>query len=135
MQSNPQFIPAGELVTNPVPVPDLVRVRVYVRGFTVNENVVVLVNELLIPVTVIVLVPIAAIELAVKVNTVEQVGLHDIGENEAVTPVGNPVTEYETASVVPDTKVAIIVFEVELPCVTTIFPEFDNEKSNCIKSN
>jgi len=42
---------------------------------------------------------------AVKVNVVEQAGLHDVGENAAVTPVGKPEAVKVTAAVEPEVRV------------------------------
>ena len=98
-------------------------------AFTVNWNEVVCDIIPDVPVTVIVAVPTVADDDAVNVNVVEQAGLHDVGENVAVTPEGNPDTEYDTDCVVPLTRLAVIVFVIEYPCVTALFPEFKREKS------
>ena len=72
-------------------------------------------SEPAVPVTVIV-DDAAGVEVAVvRVNVVEQVGLHDPGENEAVAPVGRPEAENVTACVVPETSVAVIVLVTDCP--------------------
>ena len=83
-------------------------------AFTVNEKLVVLVTPL-VPVTVIVNVPAGVVVAVFIVMVVVQVGLHDVGENEDVAPVGNPDTEYETDCAVPEFNVAVIVFVVDEP--------------------
>ncbi len=57
---------------------------------------------------VIVDVPVAAVELAVKVKMVEQVGLQLVNEKDAVTPVGRPDVVKLTLWVVPETSAAVM---------------------------
>jgi len=81
----------------------------------VRVKLVVRESEPAVPVTVIV-DDAAGVEVAVvRVNVVEQVGLHDPGENEAVAPVGRPEAENVTACVVPETSVAVIVLVTDCP--------------------
>jgi hypothetical protein len=62
------------------------------------------------------------------VKALEKVGLPDAGLKLQDAPVGSPAAhERVTDCVEPLVKVAVIVFEPELPCVTVIPPEFDNE--------
>lgn len=61
--------------------------------FTVRVNVVVLVNDPPVPVTVIVADPTLARAVAVRVKVVVHVGLQDVGEKEADTPDGKPDAE------------------------------------------
>jgi len=75
---------------------------------TVKLKVVVLVTVLLVPVTVTVLVPTVADPLAVKVSVDEQVGLHDVGEKAAVTPVGKPEAVKVTLEVDPVLRVEVM---------------------------
>ena len=49
---------------------------------------------------------------------------------EAEAPAGSPLTERVTGWVFPLTKLTVIVLDPELPCMTVMPPEFDNEKSN-----
>jgi hypothetical protein len=62
------------------------------------------------------------------VSVLENVGLLDVGLNMQEAPAGRPlVQERITDPAVPDSRVAVIVFEPEVPRVTVIPPEFDNE--------
>jgi hypothetical protein len=86
-----------------------------------------------VPVTVIVLVP-GGVEAIVVIVSVEGapavVGVTGLGEKEHEAPDGSPdVHASVTVSVVPETKVAVIVFDPVLPGTTEIGPEFDSEKS------
>ena len=67
---------------------------------------------------------------AVRVKTVLQVGRHEAGEKEAVTPEGIPEAEKFTVWVVPELKVAVMLLVMELPCVTDLAPSLPKEKSN-----
>ena len=73
---------------------------------TVNVNVVVRDREPAVPVTVIVEDPGGVDEEVVSASVVEQVGLHDAGENDAVVPAGRPEAENETGCAVPAVRVA-----------------------------
>ena len=64
-----------------------------------------------------------------RVRPVEQVGEHAVDENAAVVPVGSPVAENETACVVPETSVALVVVETAAPWVTALLPPFVSAKS------
>lgn len=94
----------------------------------VNEIFTVCVRLPEVPVTVIVLVPVAAVLLAVKVKTlVDVVGLVP---NEAVTPLGRAEVLSVTAPVKPFRSVSVIVLLPLLPCFTVrLVGEADNEKS------
>ena len=62
------------------------------------------------------------------VKVLENVGLPDEGLKLQDTPVGRlPVQDKVTDCVEPLVKVAVTVFEPELPCVTVTPPLFDNE--------
>ena len=84
-------------------------------AFTVNVKVVVCEREPAVPVTVTVDVPVGVEAEVVSVNADEHVGLHDPGENAAVAPTGRPEAENETACVVPETSVAVIVLDADCP--------------------
>ena len=90
----------------------------------VNHAYVVLDRLPLVPITLMVDVPGGADSIAAKVKVVEQVGLHEVGENEGVTPLGNPVMVYETACEVPETKLAVIAFVTEPPRTKSLSPAF-----------
>ena len=64
------------------------------------------------------------------VRVVEQVGVQEVAEKEAVTPLGRPAAEKETDCEVPETRVAVMVFVTEEPRVTDLSPPFAREKSN-----
>ena len=98
-------------------------------AFTVSVNEVVFVIPPAVPVTVTVELP-APVELSVLIVSVDvQVGLHEEDEKLPVAPVGKPETVNDVASVVPEERVAVIVFVTPLPCVTTIVPELERVKS------
>jgi hypothetical protein len=62
------------------------------------------------------------------VRVLENVGLPDAGLKPQDAPEGTPpVQERVTDWAVPVCRLAVIVFNPELPCVTVIPPEFDNE--------
>ena len=58
-----------------------------------------------------------------------QVGLQLVGLNNAVAPAGRPDAENVTACVVPETSVAVIVFDPEDACVAVMPPLLESEKS------
>jgi hypothetical protein len=90
-----------------------------VTWVTVREKLVVLVGPPTVtPVIVIVNVPVVALGAAVKVTTVEQVGVHVAGENDAVTPAGRPDAVKLTSWLVPESRVAVTVVVVLEPCAT-----------------
>ena len=64
-----------------------------------------------------------------NVNVEAQVGLHEVCDQNEVAPLGSPDTDKDTACVVPDVRVELMVLLTEEPCVTETFPEFDTEKS------
>ena len=74
----------------------------------------------LVPVTVIVEVPAVAAAEAVIVTVVEQVGLQEGAENEAVTPVGSGDSENVTAWVAPARSVAVTVVDPDAPPAVTV---------------
>lgn len=82
------------------------------------------------PVTVMVLVPVVAVLLAVKVRTlVEVVGFVP---NVAVTPLGRADVERVTDPVKPLRSVSVIVLLPLVPCLTVkLVGEADKEKSGC----
>ena len=84
-------------------------------AFTVSVNVVECDREPAVPVTVIVEDPAGVEADVVMVSVDEQVGLHDADEKEAVAPAGRPDAEKVTACAVPETRVAVIVFDTGCP--------------------
>ena len=88
-------------------------------GNVVSEMVRVKEVVLVVPppmaVTVIVELPRGVEAGVVIVRVVEQLGLQETGEKEAVAPVGNPVAEKLREAGVPVVRVAVIVVWVELP--------------------
>ncbi len=93
----------------------------------VSEMVVVWLSAPDVPVMVIVLVPVAAVLLAVKVRTlVDAVGLVP---NDAVTPLGKAEFESVTAPVKPPESVTVIVLLPLVPCFTArLAGEAESEK-------
>jgi len=67
--------------------------------------------------------------LVAIVRTVEQEGLQDLEEKEAVAPEGSPEAEKVTGCVEPEAKLAMIELVTEEPAVTDLFPELESEKS------
>jgi len=89
-----------------------------VLAATVNANVVVRDREPPVPVTVIVDDPVGVDAEVVSVSVDVQFGLHDVGENEAVVPMGRPEAANETDCVVPEVRVAVIVLDTACPWTT-----------------
>jgi len=82
----------------------------------VRATVVLAVRLPEVPLMVTVVVPVAAVLLAVRVSTlVPVVGLVP---NAAVTPLGNPDATRVTLPVNPPTSVTVMVSVAVLPCVT-----------------
>ena len=96
---------------------------------TVKLKVVVRVTPPPIPVTVMVEVPAGVVEDVLMVRVVEQVGVHDVEENEGVAPEGNPDWEKATDCAVPETSAAPMELETEAPWVTVLLPPLLREKS------
>ena len=94
-------------VTPPVPFPIAVMVR---------ETRVVWLREPLVPVTVTLAVPVAAVLEAVKVTVL--VPVVDAGLKLAVTPVGKPLAAKATEPVKPFTGATVIVLLPPAPCAT-----------------
>ena len=94
----------------------------------VSEMLVVCVNDPDVPVTVIVLVPVVAELLAVKVSTlVDVVGFVP---NEAVTPLGRAEVDSVTDPVKPLEGVTVTVLLPLVPCFTVrLAGEAESEKS------
>jgi hypothetical protein len=104
-----------------------------VGKLTVKLNVLVRVTPPPLADTVMVDVPAAVVPAVVlMVNVDEQVGLQLPGENEAVTPAGNPEAENVTDWALPDTNVAVIELVTDDPAITDLFPVLLREKSNGI---
>ena len=94
----------------------------------VSDTVVVWVSDPDVPVTVMVLVPVVAVLLAVKVRTlVDVVGLVP---NEAVTPLGRAEVDSDTDPLKPPDGVTVIVLLPLEPCLTVkLAGEAESEKS------
>ena len=86
-----------------------------VEAFTVRLIDVVWVRLPDVPVTVTVAVPVAAVLLAVSVNTLEEVA--GFGLKDAVTPVGKPEAEKVTLPLKPFDGVIVTVLVPLVPCV------------------
>src|SRR5438034_424774 len=95
-----------------------------VAGVTVKLKLVVLVTPPPVPVTVMVEVPVGVDDVVEIVSPLEHVGVHAVGENAAVAPVGSPEAEKETACAVPDTSAALRVLATEVPWLTDLPPPF-----------
>ena len=80
------------------------------------------------PVTVIVLSPTGVDAAVVMVMVVPHAGEQLAGLNVAVAPVGRPAAVKLTACVVPEDRVAVIVFVVDDPCVTDALPPLPRAK-------
>jgi hypothetical protein len=91
-----------------------------VAAVTVSDTVAVCVIPPPVPVTVMVDVPAAAVEATVnvKVEEPEPGAAMDVGLNAAVTPVGRPDADKETAELKPPETVVLIVEFPLLPCTT-----------------
>jgi hypothetical protein len=84
-------------------------------AFTVRVNVVVCDREPEVAVTVIVDDPVGVEADVVMDSVVEHVGVQDVGENEVVVPAGKPEAENEADALLPERRVAVIVFVTEFP--------------------
>lgn len=80
---------------------------------TVNSKLVVFTSASAMPFTVIVYVPTGVDGAAIIVRTEVHVGLQEVGEKDAVAPVGRPEAENETDSEVPDRRVAVTIVVVD----------------------
>jgi len=69
-----------------------------------------------VPVTVSVKAPVAAVLLAVSVSVLPVVD--EVGLNEAVTPLGKPVTENDTAPLIPLPDITVRVSVAVAPGIT-----------------
>lgn len=96
------------------------------------------VTSLTVKVKTLVLLPGEAVTIMVEaaigvvldveiVTIIEQPGLQDELENEAVAPAGKPLAEKETTWVAPLVKPALMVALAELPCPAEILPELAKE--------
>ena len=94
-------------VTPPLPFPVLV---------TVREIVVVCVKDPLVPVTVTLAVPVAAVLEAAKVTVL--VPVVDAGLKLAVTPVGKPLATRATVPVKPFSGLTVMVLLADAPWAT-----------------
>lgn len=88
-------------------------------AFTVRLKLAVRVSPPPVPVTVMPDVPVGVVALVLRVRVVVQVGVQDVGEEDAVVPVGSPDAENATE-----------VLVVDCPLVTVPAPPFDIEKLN-----
>src|SRR6266508_3366851 len=82
-----------------------------------------------VEVTVTEKLPAGVDRLVAIVRTVEQEGLQDVEEKEAVAPEGSPEAEKETGCVEAEVKLAMIELVTEEPAVTDLSPELESEKS------
>src|SRR5206468_3874512 len=98
-------------------------------AFTVRVKLVVWVTPPPLPVTVMVAGPVGVLAAVVRVRVVEHVGVQEVLEKEALAPAGSPEAEKVTGCEVPETRVAVMVFVTDEPCVTDLLPPFDSEKS------
>lgn len=98
-------------------VGDAESVKLCTRACTVRLIVVLLVKLPDVPVIVTVTVPVAAVELAVKVKVLTEVV--GFGLKAAVTPLGSPEAERVTLPLKPFTGVMVMVLVALLPWVMT----------------
>lgn len=82
---------------------------------TVRVNGVVRVSPPPVAVTVTVEFPVGVEGDVVRVIVEEQLGAHEVGENEAVVPVGSPEAENETDWDAPDTMAALTELVTDEP--------------------
>ena len=64
-----------------------------------------------------------------KLRLLEQLGLHETLENEALVPEGRPEVEREIVCDVPAARVAAILLITEEPAMTVLSPELLSAKS------
>ena len=82
------------------------------------------------PVTVTLKRPLEADCVVLIVRVKEHVGTHELGEKDAVAPLGRPEADKLTLLPLPDTNATFIVLVTLWPAVTVLSPLLDNEKSN-----
>jgi hypothetical protein len=105
-------------VTPPLPVPEV----------TVRAMVVVCVKDPLVPVTVTLAAPVAAVLEAVKVRVL--VPVVDAGLKLAVTPAGKPLAASETLPLKPFSGLTVMVLLPDAPWATVrLVGLADSEKS------
>ena len=63
-----------------------------------------------------------------SVSCVEQLRVHEFGENAAETPCGSPETEKLIECFLEADKVALIVVVTDDPCVTVMGPVLESDK-------
>ena len=95
---------------------------------TLSTKVVVLVIPPPDAVTVIGKLPADVPAVASIFSTEEQAGLQAPCEKEAVAPEGSPETEKEICWLLPESKLALMVFVTEDPALSDLSPEFVTEK-------
>src|SRR3990167_5180184 len=105
-------------------------VKPELADWTVSVNDVVRTTLPPVPVTVMVELPVGVDDEAVRVMVVLQVGLQDVGPNDADAPAGRPDAVNDTDCVGLDTSVAVIVLVTDDPWTTERLPAFEREKSN-----
>ncbi len=98
-------------------------------ALTLRVKAVVLVTPPPVAVTVTEKSPAGVDPLVAIVRTVEQEGLQDVVEKEAVAPEGRPEAEKETDWLLPELRLAVIEFEAEEPALAETSPELVSEKS------
>jgi hypothetical protein len=97
---------------------------------TFRIKLVVLVKPSAVAETVIGKLPAGVDPLVLMVSVEEQVGLQVAEEKDPVAPEGSPETLKDTASLLPELRVAVMLFDDEDPAVTETSPELASEKSN-----
>ena len=97
---------------------------------TVRVKAVVVLTPPPAAVTVIVDIPAGVDALVLMLRVVEQDGLQEAADSEAIVPAGKPEILKETGWVAPEIKDVVIELGTEEPAVTETLPELDKEKLN-----
>src|SRR5438045_3911762 len=98
-------------------------------ALTVRVKLVVRVTPPPLPVTVMGKGPVGVLADRESVVEVTHVEVEDGRGEGAVAPVGNPEAEEAKGCELPETRVAMWVFDTDEPCVTDRSPPFASEKS------
>src|SRR5262245_27031003 len=101
-----------------------------VVGVTVKDTATPCVSAPEVPVTVTVLMPVAAVAEAVRLSTVLAPAVL-AGLKAAVTPAGRPLAVNETAPVKPPMRVMLIVHDTLAPWTTTGPGEHGDSEKSC----
>jgi len=109
-----QLMPAGELVTVPVPITEVDNKNDSVFAIDITY-IVSRVTFALVAITATLCMPTGVLVLVIIFKVELQRGLQLVGEKVATAPVGKPEAEKDTSRVVPEIKEVVIVVKIDPP--------------------